>query len=559
MYSWKRCCLKHYVHWIYDGQAPAEGSAGQRYYCQNMLYEACSMTSTTPRRSKLRQGGLIYSQFYASVKELSDAAQCKPFNHDGLEELALDPQIRQSAKDIAGGRRRDAKVIETAYLEGKRRARYALIDSKYKSFGIREEHRVSWQLLQGLIARLQVEEPDSLRVVLYSCPTYVWAVKTDTYLGYLWRSVDKFATGFEVVHASCQQGIVTWEQTKMMAMFLRCLRFVFGAHQFQRESALWWSKRERAVARAGEQRVWYGLGFKNTLSKYNHCWLEPRFNWSRLAFRSDVTDNILFGNDILRGQYLRRGGRVRDFFNTTQQMDLALEWIEKYRGKGRILGRLLEWMSHICLLQFRVDVLESVRHEIKEEYREAAVQGRVPFCHEYFAEIMSSTPHLMSGNKCAFKHPVDVGNYLLNYDDGQIREHWEGKGFRTLYRRGLVGLGMRHGGRRLASSFKSLIQRVLFTHHWILPYPCSVGLLQKGKHGIGRMWYSIDTTSQHVVELEFTEPMGWKWSRKGWRAGTPADFPEFLGWEKQDWVDWIGEQERERERERSRGIILMVH
>lgn len=71
------------------------------------------------------------------------------------------------------------------------------------------------------------------------CLIYVWPVKTEIYLNFLWRSADKFATGFEVVHARCRKNLVTWEETKMMAMFLRCLRFVFGAHQFQRESSLW--------------------------------------------------------------------------------------------------------------------------------------------------------------------------------------------------------------------------------------------------------------------------------------------------------------------------------
>lgn len=58
-----------------------------------MLYEACSLTSETPKQSKLREAGLLYSQFYASVKELFDASKCKPFDNDGLEEMALDPQI----------------------------------------------------------------------------------------------------------------------------------------------------------------------------------------------------------------------------------------------------------------------------------------------------------------------------------------------------------------------------------------------------------------------------------------------------------------------------------
>ena len=108
-----------------------------------MLYDAASLTSVSPKLSKLRAGGIIYSQFYGSVKEISDAAKCKPFENDGLEEMALDPQIRQGARNIAGGRRREAKVVERGYCASKRRARDALMALVKKSFGIREEHRVT--------------------------------------------------------------------------------------------------------------------------------------------------------------------------------------------------------------------------------------------------------------------------------------------------------------------------------------------------------------------------------------------------------------------------------
>ena len=62
----------------------------------------------------------------------------------------------------------------------------------------------------------------------------------------------------------------------MMAMFLRCLRFVFGGHLLSRESALWWSRRERTAGEPAQLRVWHELGFCNTLPRYGYCWLEPK-------------------------------------------------------------------------------------------------------------------------------------------------------------------------------------------------------------------------------------------------------------------------------------------
>ena len=136
-------------------------------------------------------------------------------------------------------------------------------------------------------------------------------------MDFLWRSADKFATGFEVVRAQCRKELVTWEQTKMMVMFLRCLRFVFGGHLLSRESAIWWSRRETHVGELPRLRVWIGLGFSNTLPRHGYCWIEPRIDWNRLQFQSHVTDNVLFGNRVLQGQYVRRGKQLRAFVDIT--------------------------------------------------------------------------------------------------------------------------------------------------------------------------------------------------------------------------------------------------
>jgi hypothetical protein len=255
---------------MYDSRPPKKGK-GQQYFSTNMLYDASSLTSVTPKRSKQREGGLIYSQFYASVKEISDATKCFPFSNNGLEEMALDPQIRKGARQAAGGHRRDARIIELAYLASKRRTRDALTDSRKKSFGIREEHRITWELFKGLQSWLRDEDTADSEVELADCPSHAWPVKTSVYIDFLWRSADKFATGFEVVRARCRNDFVTWEQTKMMAMFLRCLPFVFGGHLLSRESALWWSRRERNVGEPPRLRIWHGLGFCNTLPQYKYC------------------------------------------------------------------------------------------------------------------------------------------------------------------------------------------------------------------------------------------------------------------------------------------------
>lgn len=537
---WKRCCLESYMSWMYDGQPPTRNNRGQQYFIQNMLYDAGALTSVTPKRSKHREGGLVYSQFYASVKELYDATKCFPFSNDAMEELALDPQIRTAARNIAGGHRRDAKIVEAGYLASKRRTNGALIDARRKSFGIREEHRVRWGLFQRLRTMLESGSADG-ETRMSDCPSYAWAIRSETYMDFLWRSADKFAAGFEIVRARSRADLVTWEQTKMMAMFLRCLRYVFGGHLLSRESALWWSRREGRRSDDDQQQtqVWYGLGFRNTLPEYKYCWLEPRIDWTRLQFKPGVTDRVLFGNGVLRGQYLRRGGQVQHFFDRTRQLDVALVWLDQHAHVTVVRKRLVSWIAHLCLVQFRVDVLHAVTGEVRAELREEVSKGLVGFSFEYLDEVMTQGCYLMSGNKTDFKQTEQLGHFLFDWDDGLIRDHWEKRGYRVLYQRARESLRQR--GRGLDASFTRRFWPWLFAYHWVLPYPCGNALLQTTKQG-RRMWYSIRSH-----EDENGAP-SWVWARKDWKVGRPASLPEYVEWDQATWEKWIARHERPRAR-----------
>jgi hypothetical protein len=543
VYLWKRCCLERYLQWMYDQHPP---KSGHRFYHQTMLRDACNLTSLTPKRSRLRKGGLVYSQFYSSVKEIVDAAKSFPFQNDGMEELALDPLIRQGARHAGGGRARQVKIVEQAYCASKHRTQYALLASQKKSFGVREEHRISWPLFQALQQRLELEPSETLEIVLIDCPAYVWAVKTDVFLNFVWRNVDKFATGFEIVLARCHQEFVTWEQTKMMAMFLRCLRFSMTSHQFSPESTLWWSKRERVRAEGPAEVVqtWYGLGFCNTLERYGYCWLEPRFDWERLTFQSSITDNVLFGNRTLRQQYLRRGGQVRDFLDSNRQLDIALDWLQEHRQHERIRERLLLWIVHLCLRQFRIDVVTAVRQEVHPDRSDDAFQGYDPFCVEYFEDLMDDDVHLVSGNKSEFKDPSRLGRVLFEFNDGRIRTHWDNKPYRKLYQRASMALALHHSTAGLANQMKHILQRHLFIYHWILPYPSTEVFTQTTKAG-DRMWYSVRPRTEAMGRFEELRSTQWEWARKNWQSGHPPALPRWIRWSKTEWQEWIDRNRNE--------------
>ncbi|KAL6353694.1 hypothetical protein LRP88_13007 [Fusarium phalaenopsidis] len=324
-YLWRRCCIRHHLNRLYDGNIP---KTGQNFYHESMLRDAGGMTTLTPPSSRLRRGGILYGQMYSLTKEIIDAARTFPFQNPDLRHLALDP------------------------------------------------HSV--------------------------------------FVDFVWHNINKFTTGFELVQAQCSAGLTTWEQTKIMDMFLRCLRVAAGGHDYSREGALWWSRRELPQP-VGLPQVRYGLGFSQTLEQYGYCWIEPRINWTLLRFLSGITDSVLFGNGTLHQPYLKYGGHVRHFFDLSRRADSGLEWLRRYPREDVITDQIVSWLCHICLQQMRADVLHSIQGDLRPKVRTMILDDHVDFCRKGLSAALVNGMTAVSGNHASVKSPQEVAQTLFGY------------------------------------------------------------------------------------------------------------------------------------------------
>ena len=119
-----------------------------------------------------------------------------------------------------------------------------------------------------------------------------------------------------------------------------------------------------------------------------------------------------------------------------------MDWLKENRGVRVIQERLIQWVVHICLQQFRIDIMQYIRAEILPEKREEAVQGKEPICLEWLEQVMGGPIHQMSGNRCEFKFVPQVGHFLFDSDDGLKRDHWEDRPFRKLYHRASIAIAL---------------------------------------------------------------------------------------------------------------------
>ncbi|VUC37187.1 unnamed protein product, partial [Clonostachys rosea] len=477
---------------LYDGDIP---KSGQNFYHESMLRDAGSMTTLTPAKSRLRRGGTLHGQMYGLTKAIVDAARTYPFQNPDLRHLALDPQLRNGMQSISS-KPALCNITDRVYLASKCRCHYGLADSKQRSFGVREEYRISWELFQSVLTVLRSLTPEARSTQLPGRPSCLWAVRTPIFVNYVWHNINKFTTGFELIRAQRSGGLTTWEQTKMMDMFFRCLRVAVGGHDYSREGALWWSRRELPQP-AGLPRVYYGLGFSQTLEKYGHCWIEPRIDWTVLKFLPDITGSVLFGNGTLHQRFMKYSGHARHFFG------LSLEWLRQYPGENVITDKIMSWLYHICLQQMRADVLHSIQGDVRPQVCKTILDDHVQFCRNGLSATLFNGMTAVWGNRVRVKSPQEVAQALFGFNDGWPRDHWENKPFRKLHQWICTALQHIPTENRLLQAFNYRLQRYLFAYYWVLPYPTPGGLAPRTKDG-KRRWFSTDVQHETGVATEET-------------------------------------------------------
>jgi hypothetical protein len=547
VYLFRRCCASKYLRHLYDG---INHKSASRLFHNSMLQDAVGLTNLVPKSSKLYRAGVIYDQVYTSWKASLDASKSYPFQNESLESMAVDPSILRGVKGAgSGGARgyRGRDVAEHAYLSSKERLRISLLDAGGKSFGWRHEQRCSLPLYEGLYLRL---EEDALLGVLpppllVPQPTCCWAVKTSTFLPFLARQANKYATGFEYMRARCPPGFVTWEQTKMMAMFLRCLRFSLSGHQLARESALWKESAESRTGLPPVTRVWHGLGFQSSLARYGYCWIRPGLiDWTRLHFCTDLTDNVLFGNQAMKFAYLQKGGQARDFFQSTLRTELALNWLRHYEDDKVIRDRMLEWLGHLCLQQLRADIFKQLQKEIPEESWPEMRAGDFPLNLRYIKTVSPAGIRLTKGNRAAHKKVKPTLKLLWDFDDGSLRSHWHSKPFRVMFERICLVLRENHVKTSLEAIFRHRFWWMNLEYHWVLPNFNShhfVGWSSKYKptDQVYRTWISIRKGVQEPDSARYSIDH-YVWARDDLASRRPDPvYPRYLLWDRNRWEAWV--------------------
>lgn len=518
-------------------------------YTWATLRDTGSQTIAAAPSSQAFQDGYIYSQFYNAVKTPFDAAKVYIFNNDSLENIALDPAYVRSLHKVGGATAFSQKACLTSYLYSKTRAHVNLASCRAKSYGTREEHRISLCMAEDILHLWQYWEnipppipPPAAVPPPAPPPAPYYSIPTADVFGFIRAQLNKYCLLFEQVLAWTNE-THSLPEFIMMVVALRALRFSYGSAQLWREPLLFKDRWQQV--RDERPVVIEGMGMAVTMAAYGIGWFLPKINWQTLRVMPPHGDRLLAGNILIHAQYQRRWRAVRDLRDVYIRLGQADEWfIQHDIGGGggggaktmnyRKQEKWLQFLHSLNLNQFDHDVASAMvkshraHPELARDYS-AAQLAQLSFSYSGMHSLYSvggerQPPHSITGNKARFATASALVDFLLDFEDGEVRGSWERITYRMIYRRTCEVVEKRLGRewrRRWQSDYKTLLQLT----HWVLPHANNTTFLNltktnKSKGLAGRTsWFSV---TYKEPKYYTTKNVG------GWPKGLPRELRYIL-------------------------------
>lgn len=506
---YKRCCLEAYLEQERQRSGPGE-TQKVAFYPFSMLHQTGSLTIETGQRSALRTHGVLYRQFYPSNKEMFAAGNTYPFTNPAIETLALDKQLRKTWELVGGGLSHQPAALLKAYLYMKLRCHHALQGSMEKSTGVREEHRITKALLSAVNEEIRGR---GLHNKVLSVPTNqdspYYSFRTDTVLRWLRWNINKFCVGFEMVYSFQDPHFVTWEHSRVMLMFLRCLQFSYGGGRIQASGGCWQDVRLQPDANHphGVRRR-EGLGFQRTMKVHGYAWFLDKIDWHTLTFKPPHAAYMLFDNPSLQAAYHRRYRQIRDVRIDFIRVDRARQWMLEFSAVPGCLAYLRTYLRQLCLCAFRKDVFLPLKPFLKAERVEAALAGEIPLCFDSLGDALDDRYRLQlaCGKRLAVQSVDVLFAWLWEWKDGQLeRQGWDAKPYRMLYQQSFHAIS-RAEGKQQARTWRRDLKQSFLGSHWILPYPQKRAFMRKDKETKNFVWWP---TFHHGLHDYYERMLKW--------------------------------------------------
>ena len=202
------------------------------------MRDTIGQTLSTAPHGQENLDGLVYSQFYGTIKSPFDVSKVYVFDNQAIENLALDPGYIRSLQQQGGGPAFNERTCKESYKHSKQRVASSLQDNQRRSYGVREEHRVSLTMMDEICELWHEWDQDNIDVDSVRSPIPYYIVPSQELFGFLRAQINKYCFLFEHTLAHTAR-TYSLPETMVMVIALRALRFCYGSSMLNRESLLY--------------------------------------------------------------------------------------------------------------------------------------------------------------------------------------------------------------------------------------------------------------------------------------------------------------------------------
>ncbi|KAF8534216.1 hypothetical protein BDD12DRAFT_809543 [Trichophaea hybrida] len=482
---WRDCCLRSYKARIRNVIKLEKGGIQCAHYPWALTSESSNMTIVPTGRNAMRLAGLAYSQYYTSTKEIFDAGKIYPFMNDGIEAIAIDPRLTKAFQLAGGATVVNPEQVHRAYLASRDRTLQGLADSTWKSFGVREEHRVTVELLERITQELQKPQCQIRRA--------------GNWLG----------NHEDNGHAN---------QIREM---------VLPSISLQREAGLW--RKKITVKSNGEEKEKLGMDFEGMMKVANYGWFgEGRIDWNTWTFTPSTSERMLFNNNALFQSFTARWPQVKSAREVYLALDSLRSPLQKTSSRnGILLAR--QYMNMQCIMMYRAYVWDFFQNDMvfdSQEDRAECLKGNISLCHKNLRERADPIkfqwkiiePRTKS-QKCVLNQVA----LIWGFDDEVQRGEWaDQRPFRQLFQY-CYGVLKESVGQIIADSWKQRFTTVFLKYTWTFPRTTTHHFILKDpKDQKAEKRYNWTTVvHQHVDEVR--QQINWH-KKELWKFGHENDY-----------------------------------
>lgn len=495
-YLWRTCCLQSIAIQQRKASGMKKGGFKVSHYFWGLTADAGNMTiEPTNSKNPMRRAGLMYSQYYSSTKEILDAGKTYPFDNDALEYLAVDTKISDMQKSAGAAIPFQRPVLQRAYITSRDRCLQSLgctrgtIIANRITYGVREEHRVTFELLYEWIVPelqrtlLEPEQPLSDQNLHSAMMPPYFVIPTQTTRKFMLFNILRFAYPFEWVLSMYKPDDIPYDTTLFLFAMLKMLRACAGADLLVDKSAIW----RRMVSKEDGSRH-FGLGLRDSLNRYGFGWIATdRIDWNKFQFLPEVAPT-LFNDRQLVSMYKKRVNLVGSLTQTIREVEESLSLLQHIQNgqlrsaavnqrqtKSHAYHLIFDWYNHELIYAFRRDIwcnFADTQMCCDPEEWKSCRSGSVALTVSNLKRYTHPENYPWRFAKHSNRYPLNAIaklRYIWDFNDGEVRR-WDRKGWRTLFQSCHNNITSVLGPES-AKCWKDRFFATFLRYNWTFPHP----------------------------------------------------------------------------------------